>query len=254
VTSIFNCRGIFGDSTRRGDTSVCNLIITSYSGCLKIGLADIESRQDCGALQRVSIQKELVRVVEQLPDSVATVSKFPHISKGVGDSGYLSTFDVALEKIRIDSLHKVDSVRVFDSISRVVGVGVVSDDVLFLDSTKVFKAQLIVDSISTILDRDSVAERKQALIMFKGQLDLRKSISVETKLECVEFLIAHSLRSSSQVSGYLDYLSRLCQDRQDIYYAARLVVDPSHKYMCVRAYKKAQDEYSRVQVCRGRRY
>jgi len=246
LTSIFNCRNITGDTSKLVDTSVCNLVITSCSNSLRVGCADYVSCIGCGALQRSYIQKEIVHLLETLPDSVVPVAEVPHISKGIGDSIYLNAFDVALEKVRSDSLHVIDSIRVSDSLSKVV---VVTTDVPVLDSVR---AQYAVDSISAVLGKDSVEERKQAFTMFIGQLDLSKPVSVDTKLECIEFMVCHNLRKSTQVIGYIASLSKLCKTRQDMYYAARLVVSPEHKYLCVKYYKKARDESGRVELCKAR--
>jgi hypothetical protein len=245
VTSAFDCRNLFGDSTRH-DSSVCNLIITSFSGNLKIGFADIKSKQSCGALRRISIQKEIVHIVSLLPDSVATVVKAPRVSKGIGDTGYLSSFDIALAKVKADSIKSADSTRVVDSVAKIVIISSNTPSVSPVD------AQRVVDSIALIFNRDSVAERQQALLIFKKQLDLNKPVSVDTKLECLDFLIGHNFRTVAQVQDYLIYLSKLCQDRVDLFYAARLIVIPEQKYLCVRYFKKAQNEYSKVQFSRAK--
>lgn len=238
VTSIIDCQVLSSRSTQ----VTCNLIVTSCSSALKIGFADLKSKESCGTLWRVSIVKELVHIVTILPDSIITpVVSIPHISRGLLDSGYLVSFDKALAKVRVDSLRVIDSIRLGDSISRVA----VSKDSVEEPSMAV--AQRTVDSISDVISRDSIIEYKMALVMFKHQLDLKRSVSVEIKLECLEFLIRHNLRTSSQVEEYLTCLGKFCSDKQALYYAARLVVSPSQKYMCVRYYKKAQDVSGKVQ-------
>ena len=238
VTTVLDCQSLTSLPTQ----ATYNLIITSCSGALKIGFAELKTKA-CGVLWRISITKELIHAVAVLPDSVATsVVKVPHISRGLLDSGYLVDFDKALERARADSVHSADSIRLADSVLK---IQVVEDNETAVSTVA---AQLAVDSISDLVTKDSIAERGQALIIFKHQLDLKKQVSVETKLECLEFLIRNNLRSPAQIDTYLTCLSKLCSDKQDLYYAARLTVTPEQKYMCVRYFKKAQDVSSKVQA------
>lgn len=156
----------------------------------------------------------------------------------VKDDGYLKAFDDAVAKAKADSIYSSDSVRL--TASEVIKVV----DSFSIDTAKV---QRIVDSIVDIVSKDSVEEYGKAVLMFKGQLNLKKSVSVEIKLSCLEFLIRYDLRRSDQVTSYLTCLSKLCKDRQDLYYNARQIVDPGQKYLCMGYFKRAQAEYGKIQ-------
>jgi hypothetical protein len=236
ITSRIDCQSLVSN-VRPGAVTDCNLILTSCTNSLKIGFADLKSR-DCGYLWRVSISKELVRLVSTLPDSIATVvSKAPHMSRGVDCS---KSIDSIFEAI------KLDSIRVADSVASATKSVSVPDT----DTTTVNLAapQMALDSIILLVSVDSVEERKQASVIFKRQLNLNdKKLSFETKIACLEFLIARKLRPLDLMERYLVVLKKLCSDKQAMYWAARVVVLPEQKYKCFRYLKCAQEECGTVQ-------
>ena len=160
-----------------------------------------------------------------------------------GQDSSLIYFDIALAKIKADSIKQADSTRQLNSTSKVV------DDSVTMPTVEAKKA---VDSIAEIFVKDSIIERQQAMVIFKKQLNLNKSISVQTKLECIEFLVINDLRTPVQVETYLACLSKLCQDKQNLFYAARLTVTQDQKYLCVLYFKKARDDCSKVELARIR--
>jgi hypothetical protein len=51
-----------------------------------------------------------------------------------------------------------------------------------------------------------------------------------------------------QVRTYLGSLEKLCSDEMSLYFAARNVVSPDQKYLCMLYYKKMQSDYGKVQA------
>jgi hypothetical protein len=105
----------------------------------------------------------------------------------------------------------------------------------------------LVDSISTIVDRDSMLELSAAMVFYKKQLTCKK-YQLNTRLECLEFLLANKCRTKAQATAYLVVLKKYCDDRQAMYYAARRTVPDNQKHLAVAYMRKAQDDCGRVQV------
>jgi hypothetical protein len=105
----------------------------------------------------------------------------------------------------------------------------------------------LADSISAIVDRDSILELSAAMVVFKKQLQLKK-FQLSTRLECLEFLLANKCRTKAQATAYLVVLKRYCDDRQAMYYAARRIVPDNQKHLAVAYMHKAQVDCGRVQV------
>ena len=105
----------------------------------------------------------------------------------------------------------------------------------------------LVDSISAIVDRDSILELSAAMVFYKKQLQLKK-YQLDTRLECLEFLLANKCRTKAQATAYLVVLKRYCDDRQAMYYAARRTVPDNQKHLAVAYMHKAQADCGRVQV------
>ncbi len=247
ITSTFDCQSLFGPR-RPGSLTECNLILTSSSNSLKIGYGDLKSR-DCGALWRVSIQKELVSMISLLPDSTPSpAAPASYVSRGVD---YTKGVDSIFEKIRADSIARADSVlqaQVKDSIAGLTSIGPDEDTNSVDDETVSPADQAATDSIGAVVSRDSIVERKQAWLMFKGQPNLeKKKVDIETKLECIVFLLSNKMRKPECALTYLESLRKLSFDLESLYYAARKTVPPEEKYLCVLYYKKQQTECGKVQ-------
>jgi hypothetical protein len=235
VTSTFDCQTLVSNN-HPGTLSTCNLILTSCTNALKIAYADLKSR-DCAALWRISIQKELVHMIAAIPDSVATVARpAPHISRGLVITRGI---DSIFAKIKEDSIAQARA----DSIAAIPKVVIRDTEPI----VNLAAACIATDSISLIVERDSIAENKQAAVIFKGQLNLKVDVSLDTKLECLTFLCAHKLRTTDQVETYLVCLKKLYDDKRLLYYAARETVPENKRYLCVLYYKKMQKECSKVQ-------
>ena len=105
----------------------------------------------------------------------------------------------------------------------------------------------LVDSIGVIVDRDSILELSAATVFYKKQLTCKK-YQLDTRLECLEFLLTNKLRTKAQATAYLVVLKRYCDGRQAMYYAARRTVPDNQKHLAVAYMRKAQDDCGRVQV------
>ena len=241
VTSSIDCQNLFG-SKKLGVVAECNLILTSCSGSLKIGFADIKHKE-CGALWRGSITKELISRIAVLPDSVATpIVAVAHVNRGVD---YTSSVDSIFEAIHKDSLAQAR--KVLDSLASVAKV-VVAKTTTDSSQEGLSGAQRVADSLQVSVSVDSSAELEQARRIFKSQLTFKGKVSLSTRLECLDFLLAHKLRSPDQAKAYLVTLHQLYSDKQALYYAARVTVLDDQKYLCVLYYKKAMEDCGRIQV------
>jgi hypothetical protein len=248
VTSSFDCQYLHGGN-RPGMLTACNLILTSCSNSLKIGFADLKSR-DCGALWRISIEKELVHLISLLPDSVPSPSNpvaAVHIYRGLGYPGIV---DSIFDAIRADSIAHADSLfhaHISDSIA---ALGRIASAVDADSAAGIFAAaHREIDSIGIVVHKDSVEEQNLAAIIFKGQPVLKgKNVTTDAKLDCLVFFLSNKLRTVEQVKAYLVCLEKLCNDQMALYYAARKVVSPEQKYLCVLYYKKLQGDYGKVQA------
>ena len=242
VTSSFDCQSLFGSKDKK-IIADCNLILTSCSGCLKIGFADLKYRA-CGALWRASITKELISRISVLPDSIATpVASVTHLSRGVD---YTSSVDSIFEAIHKDSLAQAK--RVSDSLASVATAVSAKTTTDSSAGEDISSAQKVVDSLQVLVTVDSSAELDQAKKIFKGQLTLKGKVALSTKLECLDFLLSHKLRTEEQAKAYLTTLKQLYSDRQALYYAVRVIVPDAQKYLCVLYYKKAMEDCGRIQV------
>jgi len=239
VTSSFDCQNLFGSKDKK-IIADCNLILTSCSGCLKIGFADLKYRA-CGALWRSSITKELISKISALPDSIATpVVAVAHLSRGID---YTSSVDSIFEAIHKDSLAQAK--RISDSLA---SVAVAVSSKTTTDSQDMGRAQRTADSLQVLVTVDSSVELDQARKIFKSQLTLKGKIDLSTKLECLDFMLSHKLRTEEQAKAYLTTLKQLYSDRQALYYAVRVIVPDAQKYLCVLYYKKAMEDCGRIQV------
>jgi hypothetical protein len=105
-----------------------------------------------------------------------------------------------------------------------------------------------IDSISAVVNADSVTIRRQDLVMFKNQPILRdKQLTNETRLDCLEFLLAHKVRSAAAVTEYLISLKKYCNDKQSFYYAIRKTLAEKDKYECTLNFKTSQNDCTRAQ-------
>jgi hypothetical protein len=247
VTTTVDCQPLFGG--HRAESIVeCNLIITTFTNSLKIGFADLKSK-DCGALWRVSIEKELVHAISLLPDSVAspTVSPATHVARGLG---YTKGIDSIFDAIRADSIARSDSIfhaHVVDSIAALSRKDTEPDSAAARAETASERAR--TDSLEVVVHNDSIEEQKRAEVIFRGQPILKgKKVTTDSKLDCILFFLSNRLRTSEQVKTYLNSLEKLCSDEMSLYFAARNVVSPDQKYLCMLYYKKMQSDYGKVQV------
>src|SRR5271157_2061259 len=241
VTSSFDCQHLHSVN-RPGLLTPCNLILTSRSNSLAIGFADLKSR-DCGVLWRVSIEKELVRLISLLPDSVPSPSApvARHLYRGLG---YPGSVDSIFDAIRADSIAHADSVfqaHISDSIAALAQTAAAVD----VDTT----ARRETDSIGVVVRKDSVEEHKQAAAIFKDNPVLKgKEVTTDAKLDCLVFFHSNKLRTVEQVRTYLVCLEKLFNDGMSFYYAARKMVSPDQKHLCLLSYKKLQGDYGKVQA------
>ena len=150
--------------------------------------------------------------------------------------GYSQNMDSSWAVVRQDSINAaVKPVQVADV-----------QDVPTVEQQPAPHDRFLVDSIGAIVDRDSALELSAAAVFFKKQLTLKK-FDLDTRLECLEFLLAKQLRTKSQAVTYLSVLKQYCDDRQAMYYAARRTVPDSKKYLAGAYMHKSQENCGRVQ-------
>jgi len=246
VTSTIDCQPLFG-SRRAGAITECNLILTSCTNSLKIGFADLKSK-DCGALWRVSIEKELVHAISLLPDSVASpaVSATIHVVRGLG---YTKGIDSIFDAIRADSIARSDSIFHAHVVDSIAALSRKDNDLDSAANAQIETRRAQTDSISAVVQKDSVDEQKRAATIFEGQPVLKgKNVTTEAKLDCLVFFLSNRLRTKEQVKAYLQSLEKLCSDEMCLYFTARNVVSPDQKYLCMLYYKKMQSDYGKVQA------
>jgi hypothetical protein len=251
LTLISDCKLIKKESAKE-----YYLVLASGSNSFKISFENISvESKNCMAGQRNAIKLELVHAVYNLPDSEEIKVTLP--TRGLGYPECPIKFPTSA-KAYSDSLFaaaKADSIREADSMKK---QSIRADSIEKADSMNeaIFNAALdtaamqkIVDSISDVVDHDSIDMHRRDLAIFKDRSILKDEKSLfENRLRYQQFLLINKLSTVPKVVAYLTELKKYCLDKQNLYYSARKIIADKDKYLCALYFKKARDECGRVQT------
>lgn len=252
ITLLSDCRAL-----RTGPVSEYYMILTSRTDSLRITFENIRPHsKECRAGLRNLMKTEVANKVSNLPDSVWWDANMGHPYRGLGYPEGLEVkpnLDSATD--RLFAAMKADSIRLADSIAHLFAR---DDSIAKADSIARLKIEAAIDtvairkeidSISAVVNVDSVTVYRHDLVMFKNQPILHdKNLSNETRLDCLEFLLSHKARSASAVTEYLTSLKKYCGDKQSLYYAVRKTIAEKDKYACTLNFKISQNDCTRVQT------
>jgi hypothetical protein len=252
ITLLADCR-----SLRSGKVSEYFMVLTSRSNSLKIAFENIKSHaKDCRAGFRNSIKTEIAHVISGLPDSIAWNDNSGYPSRGLGypgfpaaDSQNISATDSIFAAIRADSIRLADSIaHLFeraDSIARADSMARSKSNAA-IDTAALQKE---IDSIASVVSADSIDIYRRDPVMFKNQPILQdRNRTVEARVDCLTFLLAHKARPASAVAEYLKELKKYCLDKQSFYYSVRKVISEEEKIVNMRCFKKSQENSAQVQA------
>jgi hypothetical protein len=252
ITLLSDCR-----SLRTGPVSEYYMLLTSRTDSLRIAFENIKLHsKECRAGLRNLMKAEIVNKVSNLPDSIRWAANMKPPSRGLGypeEQGGKPNLDSATE--RIFAAMKADSIRIADSIAHLFSR---YDSLARADSIAQLKIAAVldtvalhkeIDSIAAVVNADSATIHRLDLVLFKNQPILKdKNLSDETRLDCLEFLLAKKLRSAPAVTEYLTSLKKYCNDKQSLYYAVRRTLAEADKYPCTLKFKEAQNDRARAQA------
>lgn len=237
------------------------MALTSRSKSLRIEFWNIDPKaKDCDAGFRKSIIKGLTDLISSFGDS----TKYVHVPcKGlVIEHAVIVRHDTHLDSVtdRLFAAVKADSVRRADSIAHAPFVADSLVKVMMAARPKIevvidtVVTQRVVDSISKVIDADSVSIHRKDLVMFKGQpmISCRGKINIPIRLECLDFLVAHKLRTNKDVLQYLNVLQKYCNDRMNLIQAELPIVPDDLKYKAVATLHHCQEVSGEIQNAVGK--
>jgi hypothetical protein len=239
------------DLRSKGPVLEYYMTMTAKTDSVRIEFWNINPKsKDCGALFRRSLKKEIAEFIATFMDS----AKYVHVPyKGFGDpqskperkTDRITRTDHFTDSIfgivRTDSIAQQ---RAKDSIASIpVEADVEPDE----PDKNIAAAQMAADSVAAIVEKDSAALRPIEVSIFKGQLSCRGKIDVAARIECLQFLISHKLRSAPDVLRYLTSLQKYCNDKCEMIRTARATLPDEDKFRAVGAYRHAQDDCTKVQ-------
>jgi hypothetical protein len=227
------------------------MALTSNTDSVKIEFWNINPKsKECGALFRLSLEKEIADLVSSFIDSI----KYTHIpNRGFGESQVQRTRKIDLlikpdrvtdsifEAVRNDSIAKQ---RVKDSIA---AIPVEPGDRNEEPARNLAAAQMAADSLLAIMENDSITLRPMEPALFKGQLTCKGKIDVPVRIECLQFLLTKKLRSAVDVLKYLTALQKYCLDKAELLKVVRLTLPDEDKYKAMKAYRRALEDCTKVQ-------
>jgi len=240
---------------RSGKVTEYYMVLTSHSDSFKIAFENIRPRsKECRAGLRNCMKSEIIHAISSLPDSLWWDANTGHPIRGLGYPECSATAHVDSVTDRLFALMKADSIRVTDSIACVSRQ---SDSIAKADSLAQLNSEAAIDtigiqkeidSISTVVNADSITIYRRDLVIFKNQPILQdKKRSIETRLDCLEFLLLHKSRPDTVVAEYLTALKKYCLDKQSLYYSVRKIIAAKDKFACTQYFKKAQTNGTQVQ-------
>jgi hypothetical protein len=250
ISLLSDCR-----SLRSGKVTDYYMILTSRSDSLKIAFENIRPlSKECRAGLRNLMKAEIVHKVAGLADSVWWNKNMgPSLGLVVTGQGEPVTHIDSISD-RVFAAMKADSIRVGDSITRLIfrndSIAIADSIALSQKETALDTAaiQKEIDSISAVVEADSIVVHRNDLVMFKNQSILKeKNLSIETRLECLEFLLAHKARSVLSVTEYLTSLKKYSADKQSLYYSVRKTIAAKDKFACTHYFKKSQGDCAHIQ-------
>jgi hypothetical protein len=150
---------------------------------------------------------------------------------------------------------RADSIRAADSTSRAQAQ---ADSIAKADEAKpkievvitdTNAVQKEVDSIVALVGKDSLTIHKRDPVIFKGQtaVSFKGKIDIDTRIECLQFLLDHKLRTVTDVAAYMVLLQKYCTDKADMIRAELPIVPDYIKGRAAAAYHHAQDVCGKVQ-------
>jgi hypothetical protein len=234
--------------------------LTCHSQSLKIEFWNIDPKQrSCDSLFRISMIKEIAETLSNFCDSTKYSHK-PYM--GFGDPLARTPQKIAPVSSHLDTVTermfasmRADSIRQADSVARAI---VRADSLAKADSEKP-KIEVVitdsgavqrdVDSISKLVSLDSITIHRRDPVIFKGQtaVSFKGKIDIDTRLECLQFLLDHKLRTSSDVAAYVILLQKYCNDKADMIRTEIPIVPDWLKYRAAAAFHHAQDVAAKVQ-------
>ena len=115
-----------------------------------------------------------------------------------------------------------------------------------VDTQAVRKA---VDSLIRVIKRDSAVLRKADQKIFQGQdIGHDRKLSVETRTECIAFLVVKKLRRDEDVVDYLEKLLRYNLDKVTLYRIMHPIVPSEDQYLCAAYLRKTKTESAKIQA------
>jgi hypothetical protein len=231
------------------------MALTSHSTSMKIEFWNIDPKsKDCDALFRQSLLNKVIDLLSDFSDS----TKYVHVPcKGFVQTQIhpllpiayiqsMDSIDKLFAKVKADSARTTDSINHREDSITTANVASRQIEIVLLDTVAV---QRVVDSLSRIFDADSIAIRHCDLVMFKGQpsISCHGKIDIDTRLQCLKFLLDNKLRTILDVQKYLTLLQKYCNDKADMIRAVIPIVSDNLKYKAVAVYHHAQDSSAKVQ-------
>ena len=158
---------------------------------------------------------------------------------------YGQNIDSVFAMIRADSLRTVDSIALIAKKHAAEDLAAKNKPVA--PPANLAAAHFKADSCAVVVEADSIALRRVESGFFRGQINLKGKIDVDTRLQCIDFLLLHKLRSSTEVLRYLTILQKWNLDRMYWIYFTRATLPDEDKYKAVAVYRHAQEQCVKTQ-------
>ena len=219
--------------------------LTALSKSIKIEFWNIDyKKKDCDKGFRKSLEIEVANLIRDFVDSTLYIHKpsrglqvIPVVPRRVIvlDSSTQNRIDSIFGYIKKDSIaqHSKDSL---DAVLSAIKIEPTKTSKINIDS-----ANKVLDSLEKVVDADSVSLHYEELSFFKRQLSCKGKIDVDTRLECIDFLLSNKLRSPVEVSKYLIMLYKFCVDKSHMIEAVVVTLPDEQKWKAVSAYHRAQE-------------
>jgi hypothetical protein len=239
--------------------------LTARTNSVKVEFWNIYPKsKECDAGFRISLIKEIADSISNFCDS----TKYTHVPyRGYGDPHAQpqlpavagvhvdSVTDRLFAALIADSIRKADSIAHetvrADSIAKAELAARSNIEVVIIDTGAIQKE---IDSTAKVVSADSVIVHRRDLVMFKGQamVSCRGKINVDDRLDCLDSLLAHKLRTAPDALQYLSMLLKFCTDKCDMFKAEVPIVPDDLKYRAVAAFHRAQETCAKVQNMQAR--
>jgi hypothetical protein len=242
-----DCRGL----RSTGAVLEYYMALTANTDSVRVEFWNINPKsKECGALFRISLEKEIADLVSAFIDS----TRYTHIpNRGFGESLVLAprktdvlgktdhVTDSLFDIVKKDSIEKQ---RLKDSLATLYA----KEEVRTEEPVRnLAAAQMAADSLLALVENDSITLRPMEPVLFKGQLTCKGKIDVPVRIECLQFLLIKKLRSAADVLKYLTALQKYCVDKAEMIKAVRLTLADEDKYKAMLTYRHALEDCTKVQ-------